>query len=150
MSLGPDSGPSNIQLRLDISDYFSHRHSNTIFIAPSDEGGDQSLKHLRSAVLEIFKHGKNNQDYRSHLTIGQSPASAPTSRDYLLDKARLLLPIEWRLKELVILVRERNTGQNNGSSQMKTWGTINLSGITAFGVGSSLAVLKSTGWWRIR
>lgn len=140
LNSGPDSGPSNIQLRLDTSNYFSHRHSNTIFIAPSDEGGGQSLEHLRSVILEGFKHSKNDQDYRSHLTIGQSPAKAPPLREYLLDKARLLLPIQWRLEELVILVRERTTEQNNDSSRMKIWGTVNLCGNTLLETRSSLAI----------
>jgi endonuclease/exonuclease/phosphatase family metal-dependent hydrolase len=139
LSLGPDSGPSNIQLRLDTSDYFSHRRSNTIFIAPSDGSGGQSLKHIRSVILEGFKHEKNDQDYCSHLTIGQSPANAPPLREYLLDKAKLLLPIEWRLDGLVILVRER---QYNDSGKMKIWGTVNLSGDTVLDTGSSLTIHK--------
>jgi len=142
LSLGPDSRLSNIQLRLDTSDYFSHRRSNTIFIAPSDEGGGQSLKYIRSVILEGFKHGKNDQDYRSHLTIGQSPANAPPLREYLLDKAKLLLPIEWRLDGLAILVREWTTGQYNDSSEMKIWGTVNLSGDMVLDAGSSLAIRK--------
>jgi endonuclease/exonuclease/phosphatase family metal-dependent hydrolase len=40
----------------------------------------------------------------------------------------------------VILVRERTTEQNNDSSRMKIWGTVNLSGNTVLEAGSSLAI----------
>lgn len=132
IDLDPDSGHRDIRLRLEKSDYFSHRHSDTIYIAPSENSGGQSLKQLRSAILEVFK--QSDDTYRPHLTVGQSRAEDTISREYLLAKAKLLLPIEWWVEELVVLVRERSDEHDHTFGQMKIWGTIGLSGSTAFKV----------------
>jgi 2'-5' RNA ligase len=131
LTLNPESGHINIHLRLDTLDYFSHRQGNTIFIAPNDEGGGRSLKSLRGAILEAFKNGDEIQEYRPHLTIGQSPANASPFWEYLLGKASLLLPLELRVEELIVLVRERTPEQGHASTLMKIWGTVGLSGDTA-------------------
>lgn len=122
--LGPESRNGDIHLRLEKSGYFSHRHDDTTYIAPDDDGGSQSLKQLRRAILEDFD--QDDETYRPHLTIGQSQAQDTSFRDYLLAKASLLLPIDLRVGELVVLVRERMHGQDNISSQMKIWGTVSL------------------------
>jgi 2'-5' RNA ligase len=123
--LDPDSRHKDIHLRLDKSDHFSHPHSDTIYIAASDGGGVQSLKQLRSAILEALK--QDDEIYRPHLTIGQSRAQDASLCEHLLAKANLLLPIEWQIEELVVLVRERGHERDHASSQMKIWGTIDLS-----------------------
>jgi endonuclease/exonuclease/phosphatase family metal-dependent hydrolase/2'-5' RNA ligase len=133
VNLGPKSELRNIQLRLEKSDHFSHRHGDTIFIAPSDGVGSQNLKHLRTTILEEFR--QNDETYRPHLTIGQSQIQDTSSRDHLLAKASLLLPIEWRVQELFVLVREQTQGQENTSSQMKIWGIISFSGGTSIKAG---------------
>jgi 2'-5' RNA ligase len=133
VNLGPESGLRNMQLRLEKSDHFSHGHGDTIFIAPSDGGGSQNLKHLRTSILEDFK--QNDETYHPHLTIGQSQTQDISSREYLLAKASLLLPIEWQVEELVVLVRERT---QYASSQMKIWGIIGLSEDNSIKAGRSL------------
>ena len=134
VDLGPDSRSRDIHLRLEKSNHFSHRHGDTIYIAPSSSGSE-GLESLRSAILESFQ--QDNEIYRPHLTIGQSRADDTPSRDFLLAKANLLLPIDWHVEELVFLVRERNHEQGNASSQMKIWGSIGLSNTTGFEVAKS-------------
>jgi endonuclease/exonuclease/phosphatase family metal-dependent hydrolase/2'-5' RNA ligase len=114
-----------INLHMDISDYFSHRHSNTVFIAPSQDGVE-SLKALRNSILSVLKSGKNEQEYHPHLTIGQTPANAPPMLEYLLDKARLLLPIAWQVEQLVVLVRDKMPRNGNSKSCMRVWDSIDL------------------------
>jgi 2'-5' RNA ligase/endonuclease/exonuclease/phosphatase family metal-dependent hydrolase len=123
-----ESEQSNIQLRLNKADYFSHRHSNTIYITDKDGTGIQSLTQLRSAILGAFKHA--DETYNPHLTIGQSGAQDTSSPEYLLGKASLLPSIEWEVQELVLLVRERLQEQDHASSLMTVWATIELSGNT--------------------
>jgi 2'-5' RNA ligase/endonuclease/exonuclease/phosphatase family metal-dependent hydrolase len=121
---GRESGNGKIHLRLEKSGHFSHRHSDTIYIAPGDDGCSQRLEQLRSAILEDFD--QHDELYHPHLTIGQSQVKDTSFRDYLLAKAALLLPIDLRVEELVVLVRERMHGQDNSLSQMKTWDTVSL------------------------
>lgn len=137
----PKSIYRDINLLLETSDHFSHRHSNTIFIAPGGEGGE-SLKGLRRAILNEFKHGEEEHEFHPHLTIGQTLAKAPPLRELLLNKARLLLPIEWRVEELVVLVRERTSGAKSTASKMKNWGTVTLSRDITLSAGRSLAIIE--------
>ena len=132
--LSPDSGYGDIHLQLEKSDHFSHRHDDTIYIAPTAIGSG-GLKSLRNAILESFQ--LDNEIYRPHLTIGQSRADDTSSRDFLLAKASLLLPIDWHVKELVFLVRERTNELGNASSQMKIWGSIGLADETASEIAKS-------------
>jgi len=137
--LGTDSERRKINLQMNVQDHFSHRHSNTVFVAPSNNAGGESLKALRGSILEGFKGSEDEREYHPHLTIGQTPANAPSMLEYLLNKARLLLPFEWQVDELVVLVRERMPEKSKMESRMKIWGSINLSLDTAMSVDDSLS-----------
>jgi endonuclease/exonuclease/phosphatase family metal-dependent hydrolase len=122
---------------MNVQDHFSHRHSNTVFIAPSNNAGSPSLKVLRGSILKGFKGSKDEREYHPHLTIGQTLANAPPMLEYLLNKARLLLPFEWQVGELVVLIRERMPEKSKMESRMKIWGSVNLSLDTAMSVDDS-------------
>jgi len=115
-----------VNLQLDTSDHFTHRHSNTVFVALS-QGSGKCLRTVRSGILDGFKGSEDGLEYHPHLTIGQAPAKAPPMLEYLLDKSRLILPIEWQVEELVVLVRERIPGKSHTESRMEIWGCIDMS-----------------------
>ncbi|KAI0404186.1 hypothetical protein F4802DRAFT_256550 [Xylaria palmicola] len=114
-----------INLRLDATDVFAHRHDNTIFVCDKDEARASSLRYLRQVVLEAIGHA-STADYRMHLTIGQSQDINTAPHKFLLEKASLLPPAEWTVDKLYILIRERLDIDGNAFSQMKVWGTIDL------------------------
>ncbi|KAH0536557.1 hypothetical protein FGG08_006587 [Glutinoglossum americanum] len=126
VGIDQDQGP--FPIHFDSSDSFSHRHGSTVFLAPVDFG--EALKRFRSLLLEAFGRdagfapSSREEIYHPHLTIGQSTAD---EADYLMSKAFLLLPLEWDVGELVVLVRERPQDQGDASaSQMRVWGVIGL------------------------
>ncbi|KAK8051443.1 hypothetical protein PG993_002828 [Apiospora rasikravindrae] len=119
---GPDSGA--IPISLDVADVFIHRHDNTIFIHDSNKHHARRLSDVRAAVLDAL--GQASEEYRMHLTIGQSEDVNSDQHKFLLQKANLLPPIEWEVSELCILVREKTQRDGNASSEMKFWGTISL------------------------
>ena len=126
------SGKKAPRLLLDKPGLFSHHHSTTVVVTDSDaNGGASYLQRLRRAISGPFRLSEDN--FRPHLTIGQSRASDSPSRDYLLGKTALLPGIDWPVKELVIMVRERTKGDHQ-QSVMREWGSIDISGsrITQF------------------
>jgi 2'-5' RNA ligase len=125
VGFGPESRHKNIRLCLDKPNYFPHRRGNTVYITDSNENEVESFTELRSAILECFKNTEDSN--QPHLTIGQSQGLDADSLEYLLAKASLLPPVQWQVEELVVLFRERLSGQDDMSSQMKVWTTINLS-----------------------
>ncbi|PGH28262.1 hypothetical protein AJ80_00153 [Polytolypa hystricis UAMH7299] len=131
------SQDATFTFRLDGSDYFEQRHRSIIHLAPGnddnddDDNGAEALDQLRSAIMEGFKQSVGILEYNPHLTIGQTKPKDDSLRDYLLAKAQLLTPIEWRVGELVVLVRQED-------HRMKIWGTVPLSGRNAFTLKRSL------------
>ncbi|KAK2771644.1 hypothetical protein FQN53_004958 [Emmonsiellopsis sp. PD_33] len=126
----PDCDDRDVHLRLDKAGYFHQRQGNIIHIGPGADEELRKLNELRNEIIEPFKLPANDEgrEYHPHLTIGQTKAQDDTDRDYLLAKARLLPPVEWRVGQLAILVREK-TGQ---STSMRMWGTINLDETACF------------------
>lgn len=133
-----------IHLCLDKPDYFAHKRSNTIFLTEDDRDSDarssRNLVQLREDILEAFN--QPNDEYRLHLSIGQTDAHDVSLREYLLAKAGLLLPIAWRVEELVVLVRERLPG-GVAASPMRVWGTISLTGDFCITMGKPLNLQRS-------
>ncbi|TGJ81024.1 hypothetical protein E0Z10_g7745 [Xylaria hypoxylon] len=115
-----------VKIRLDAADVFSHRHDNTIFIYDNDKERISRLHDLRKIVLRALGHTSTKKNYRMHMTIGQSQDLNSSSHKFLLEKASLLPTVEWTVDKLYILVRERMNIDGNAFSQMKVWGTIDL------------------------
>lgn len=141
--LASESRPSDaaISLHLDEANYFSQRQGKTIHLAPGqhehdgeEKGGRQSFQFLRDSVLKALgqqshqRHQDSVRPYNPHLTVGQTKSHDADARDYLLNKAGLLLPVEWEAKELVILVREHSSGGDYAASKMRVFATMDLSG----------------------
>jgi endonuclease/exonuclease/phosphatase family metal-dependent hydrolase/2'-5' RNA ligase len=127
-TVNPSRRPDRVSVRLNQSDYFAHRRSCTVFVTESGVDKDiqsTALSELRDTLWRAF--GKPNDNYRLHLTIGQSDTQDDSLRQYLLDKAALLPPVEWLVEELVVLVRERQVRPNSQSNRMVDWGSISLS-----------------------
>lgn len=114
-----------LPIGLDVADVFVHRHDNTIFIHDSNKDHTRRLGDVRAVVFDAL--GQISTAYRTHLTIGQSEDVASDLHKFLLQKANLLPTVEWEAGELCILIRERTQRDGNTSSEMKLWGTINLS-----------------------
>ncbi|KAF2810760.1 uncharacterized protein BDZ99DRAFT_386184 [Mytilinidion resinicola] len=113
-----------IRLNLGHADVFSQPHSNTIFIADGDDAHNQSLSATRGLVMAAL--GQKNNPPHYHLTVGRSETRDTASREFLLEKAKLLPPIDWTVQELAILVRERTYRDGIVSNRMRIWGTIPL------------------------
>ncbi|OJD14162.1 hypothetical protein AJ78_05468 [Emergomyces pasteurianus Ep9510] len=115
---------ARFQVCLNKPGHFSHRHGNTVYLAPDDVEVFLNLNDFRNAILEGFKQPANElpRGYQPHLTIGQSKATDTNARDYLLSKAELLPPVVWEVGQLAIMVREKSANSN----KMKLWGTIDL------------------------
>ncbi|KAK7956738.1 uncharacterized protein PG986_005960 [Apiospora aurea] len=123
---GPDS--KTLSISLDVAGVFTHRHDNTIFIHDSSEDHTKRLIDTRATILDAL--GQTSEAYRMHLTIGQSEDVNSDLHKFLLQKAKLLPPVEWEARELCILVRERAQRDSNKSSEMKLWGTISLNDLS--------------------
>lgn len=125
---GPEPECQDVLLRVDEPGYFTHRYRSTIYVTDggADGSGIEDLGRIRGSILEAFK--STDETYRPHLTIGQSGIQGTSEHKHLLEKAKLLLPIEWRALELAVLVREKLYDHDDMSSQMKLWGTIDFNG----------------------
>jgi poly(A) polymerase Pap1/uncharacterized protein (UPF0248 family) len=71
--------------------------------------------------------GQNKGNFHAHMTVGQSEDAKSDTHAFLLNKVERLPVLEWDVEELSILVRERMQVDGSPASQMKLWGTINLS-----------------------
>ncbi|KAG9191757.1 hypothetical protein G6011_10491 [Alternaria panax] len=92
----------------------------------TDNGGendDSPLVSLRTTVLQALGQGPARST--PHLTIGQSQGNPLLSQSYLLEKARLLPEVRFRVGTLAILIRERTTG-THPTDQMRMYGTIDI------------------------
>ncbi|KAL6920750.1 hypothetical protein FSHL1_004727 [Fusarium sambucinum] len=118
------------QLALDIADFFKHKHNNTIYLGQSSKDNVNQLSKLKDYVSNALGHPRDSTDesFTPHMTIGQSEDAEAAPHYFLLEKARLLAPITWEVKEVAILVREplAQSGSSSGPRPMKLWGTLNL------------------------
>ncbi|KAI0428286.1 hypothetical protein F5Y09DRAFT_291584 [Xylaria sp. FL1042] len=124
-SVASQMGLQPVKICLNAADIFAHRHDNTIFVYDNDKERRERLRNLRKAALRVLGH-TSMEKYRMHLTIGQSPELSSSPHKMLLEKASLLPKVEWTVDKLYILVRERMNIDGDAFSQMKVWGTIDL------------------------
>ena len=121
------SGAAAPSICLNEPGFFTHRHNSTVFVTTaSDSEGTSWLQALRSALAESFRLWEDV--FRPHLTIGQSQGLDAASREYLLGKVALLPRVEWPVRELLFLVRERMSETGGQSSIMRVWGSIDVAG----------------------
>ncbi|KAF2641389.1 hypothetical protein P280DRAFT_311821 [Massarina eburnea CBS 473.64] len=111
---------------LNQASYFKHRNNNTIFLRGGSLESMNVLHELRAIVLRSLGQDATSADF--HLTIGQSEDATESSSEFLLSKARLIPTLTFEPHTLVVLVRERTAGSGEeGGSQMRFWGSINVS-----------------------
>ncbi|KAM0354114.1 hypothetical protein ACHAPU_001149 [Fusarium lateritium] len=119
------------QLNVNIADSFKHKHHNTIFLGldvVSDSGADE-LSKLKDNISNAFGQLQDAKAERfiPHMTIGQSEDPEAAPHHFLLEKARLLTPLKWKVTEIAILVRDNASAQGaSGPRPMRLWGTLNL------------------------
>ncbi|KAI0459353.1 hypothetical protein F5B21DRAFT_499534 [Xylaria acuta] len=114
-----------VKICLSATDVFSHRRDNTIFMYDNDEERTSRLQALRQIILRATGH-TSATDYRMHMTVGQSQDLDASSHKFLLEKASLLPSVEWTVDKLYILIRGRMEIDGDAFSQMRVWGTIDL------------------------
>lgn len=116
------------QIVLDIANSFQHKHHNTIFLGQSSKDNVNELSKLKNFISNALGQPQNstNGDFIPHMTIGQSDDHEAAPHHFLLEKARRLAPLTWKVRELAILVREPLKQSESGPRPMKLWGTLNL------------------------
>ncbi|KXJ95823.1 hypothetical protein Micbo1qcDRAFT_157904 [Microdochium bolleyi] len=114
-------------ISLNSTGVFPHRNDNTIYLTDNDDGRRQAVVKLRTAILESLLQ-KASDNFKMHMTIGQSQDLNSDSHHFLLQKAGLLPIKEWQMDRLHILVREKTPAGANTKAvnRMTTWGTIDL------------------------
>ncbi|RGP60462.1 poly a polymerase beta [Fusarium longipes] len=115
------------QVALDVAKFFKHKHHNTIYLGQSSEDNLNQLSKLKNHISSALGQPQHSTDenFTPHMTIGQSEDSEAAPHYFLLEKARLLAPITWKVREVAILVREPLT-QSGIPRPMKLWGTLDL------------------------
>ncbi|KAK6819253.1 hypothetical protein RU639_008103 [Aspergillus parasiticus] len=116
-----------IRLRLDKSDFFAHKRSNTVYLTDSGSDGLKALTQLQHDITDAFGC-QSRASGQLHLTVGQNEADDLAERQFLLEKVGLIPAVEWEVEELVILIRDRSQGLDTASSPMVVWGAVLLSG----------------------
>ncbi|KAI0555315.1 hypothetical protein F4679DRAFT_578702 [Xylaria curta] len=116
---------NGVKICLSATDVFSHRRDNTIFVFDNDEEQTSRLQALREITLRAMGHTLATA-YRMHMTIGQSQDINASSHKFLLEKTSLLPSIEWTVDKLYVLIRKRMEIDGDAFSQMRVWGTIDL------------------------
>ncbi|KAJ4348561.1 uncharacterized protein N0V89_009938 [Didymosphaeria variabile] len=104
---------------------FKHRKDTTIFLRINNITEDV-LVSMRSAVLQAL--GLKVSPSVFHLTVGQAQDNSVSARQFLLDKVNLMPAFDFDAGSLVILIREKRDQKADPTSQMRLWGSINLSG----------------------
>ncbi|KAM5348516.1 hypothetical protein ACJ41O_008340 [Fusarium nematophilum] len=121
------------QVTLDTADVFIRKkHQNTIFLGPGQVSGAAAvttLKEIRDQICEALNQPKltSRGEFRPHMTIGQTDDAQSDSHHFLVEKVRLLAPLEWDVDQIAILIREQARQGGSGSRIMKLWGTLDIS-----------------------
>ncbi|EGU81216.1 hypothetical protein FOPG_03329 [Fusarium oxysporum f. sp. conglutinans race 2 54008] len=116
-------------LALNVADCFKHKNRNTIFLGSNSDSTTTELSKIRDIIYNALgrSHGAQNERFVPHMTIGQSEDAEAAPHHFLLEKARLLAPIEWEVKEIAILIRDDALAQGgSGPRPMRLWGTLDL------------------------
>ncbi|KLO89230.1 poly(A) polymerase [Fusarium fujikuroi] len=116
-------------LALNVADCFKHKSRNTVFLGSDSESTTTELSKIRDIICNALgrSHRARNERFVPHMTIGQSEDASAAPHHFLLEKARLLAPIEWEVKEIAILIRDGALAQGgSGPRPMRLWGTLDL------------------------
>ncbi|EDU45869.1 Poly(A) polymerase type 3 [Pyrenophora tritici-repentis Pt-1C-BFP] len=117
---------------------FTQKNKYTVFLSEDGSNPPSPLESLRTMVLQALGQGPARSTL--HLSIGQSQDNTMFSRSYLLEKARLLPELKFRVGTLAILVRERTTG-SDATDHMHLYGTIDL------GSSSDTCISPTSDYW---
>ncbi|KAI1811535.1 DUF455 domain-containing protein [Poronia punctata] len=120
-----DASLAPFDVSLDGVDVFAHKHDNTIVLCDSDKRRASRIQELRKTITTALGH-TSTSNYRMHLTVGQSQDIDAAPHKFLLDKAASLPATEWSVDRIYVLIRERMQIDGSAFSQMKIWGTIDL------------------------
>ena len=108
-------------IKLESAGLFRQQHNSTIVLQESRDASDGSLETLRSLVLQALGHKPTQHNF--HLTVGQTVDNSMSSLEFLISKARLLPTLNFEFSSLVILIRERITGEHS-TNRMRLWGLV--------------------------
>lgn len=111
------------RIKLDSAGLFRQRHNSTAILQESRGSSDGSLNSLRSLALQALGHKPSRHTF--HLTAGQTEDNSMASLEFLISKVRLLPTLEFNVGSLIILVRERTSGEKT-ANRMRLWGSIDL------------------------
>lgn len=111
-----------LDVRLNASSLFKHKHSNTLFLHDQDRERASALSQLRSSVLQALGQDDSG-NYTMHMSVGQSTDAESDSHKLLMEKLALLPTLQWAAGHLVVLTRVREHGR---PSMMRFWGAIDL------------------------
>ncbi|KAF4971821.1 hypothetical protein FSARC_1424 [Fusarium sarcochroum] len=117
------------QITLDKADSFKHKHNNTVFLGSGQESNIDELSKLRGCICNALgqPQGAKHGSFVPHMTVGQSEDSEAAPHRFLLEKARLLAPLEWQVDQVAILIRDNVAAQGgNGARPMRLWGSLEL------------------------
>ncbi|KAM0557916.1 hypothetical protein ACHAPJ_005080 [Fusarium lateritium] len=118
-----------LQVTLDKADCFKHKHNNTIFLGSARNCSINELSQLRDSICRALgqPRGAKHGSFVPHMTIGQSEDSEAAPHHFLLEKARLLAPLEWQVDQVAILIRDDAVAQGgSGPRPMRLWGSLEL------------------------
>jgi 2'-5' RNA ligase/exonuclease III len=117
------------RLALNVADCFKHKNHNTIFLGSNSNSTTTELSKVRDIICNALGRSlrAQNESFVPHMTIGQSEDAEAAPHHFLLEKARLLAPIDWEVKEIAILIRDSALAQGgSGPRPMRLWGTLGL------------------------
>ncbi|EFQ90506.1 hypothetical protein PTNB73_03046 [Pyrenophora teres f. teres] len=117
---------------------FTQQNKYTVFLSEEGSNSPSPLETLRTMVLQALGQGPVRSTL--HLSIGQSQDNTMFSRSYLLEKARLIPQLNFRVGTLAVLVRERTTG-SDATDYMHLYGTIDL------GSSSDASMSPTSDYW---
>lgn len=116
---------SPLRVSLTQADSFAQKHENSIHLRPAEGDRSQDLVTLVQRLNQALGRTEG-KPFQPHLTVAQSTSSNTDAHEFLLDKARLLTPLEWEYSELAILVREEYKDGQKAARVMRLWGTLDI------------------------
>jgi poly(A) polymerase Pap1/2'-5' RNA ligase/uncharacterized protein (UPF0248 family)/endonuclease/exonuclease/phosphatase family metal-dependent hydrolase len=104
-----DDQAQRLRIEFDDIGVFRHRKNATVYLKPTIET-DEPLQQLRNHLLSSLSSSgkfecKNGSEYNPHLTLGQVNLNNNGDLEYLDEKSRKLLTIDWEATHLVVLKR---------------------------------------------
>jgi endonuclease/exonuclease/phosphatase family metal-dependent hydrolase len=112
-----------IDVEMNQAGCFKQKNKYTIILGEIPATSSSSVQSIRTMALQALGQGAARSIL--HLTIGQSQDNTILSREFLLEKARLLPSLQFRVGTLAILVRRRTTGVE-ATDHMSLFSTIDI------------------------